>query len=380
MKVYMLIAGKIWTKLSLYEYLSSKKDNSCFECSDCVSSLSYMHNYEENVKNKTLLVFNCHEAWVYQLGVLGYALDIIVGLKGRYKQTWDRQMRPMPPNSRLITLPEVLNSSKRYYCIITHNVTDLLDVKFRPEPKIMVIHSTLEGRAIEENSNVSPRRMREMMRQYVEVAGVHAVAVSELKGRSCGFTGDVVPLAVAEDDYLPYSGHIAMGLRICNFIESRKNILLWDFYEKVFDGIPVRLVGHNPGMPSVKAAENWDELKRILQSHRFYIQTAQPGLEDGYNTASLEAMAAGMPILGNHHPGSPIEHGVSGFLSDDPDELRKYAEMLLKDRDLAAKMGRQARKTVIEHFSINGFKEGFLKSIETARWKWECRKVQSGKT
>lgn len=328
-----------------------------------------MHNQEEYTKDKTLLVFNCHEAWVYQLGVLGYALDIIVGLKGRYKQTWDLQMRPLPDNSQLITLPDALKSQKCYYCIITHNVTDLLDVKSRPEPKIMVIHSTLEGRAIEEKSSIEPGRMREMMRKFVKLMGVHAVAVSELKGRSCGFNEDIVPLVVAENDYLPYSGHIPMGLRICNFIDSRRNILLWDFHEKTFDGIPVRLVGHNPGMPSVKAAEDWDDLKQILQSHRFYIQTAQPGLEDGYNTASLEAMAAGMPILGNRHPGSPIEHGVSGFLSDDPNELRKYAQMLLKDRDLAAKMGREARKTVIEHFSMSRFREGFLKSIETARRK-----------
>jgi glycosyltransferase involved in cell wall biosynthesis len=221
--------------------------------------------------------------------------------------------------------------------------------------------------------------MKEMLRQYVELAGVHAVAVSELKGKSCGFTEDIVPLVVDEDDYLPYSGHLAMGLRICNFIESRKKILLWDFHEKAFGGIPVRLVGHNPGMPSVKAAENWNDLKQILQSHRFYIQTAKPGLEDGYNTASLEAMAAGMPILGNQHPGSPIEHGISGFVSDDPDELRKYAGMLLEDRDLAARMGQQARTTGIERFSMSRFKEGFLKSIETARWKWESRNVQSDK-
>ena len=31
-----------------------------------------------------LLVFNCHEAWVYQLGLLDYDLDIICGLSGRY--------------------------------------------------------------------------------------------------------------------------------------------------------------------------------------------------------------------------------------------------------------------------------------------------------
>jgi len=335
-----------------------------------------MQKLQEHNRKKTLLVFNCHEAWVYQLGVLGYGLEIVVGLKGRYKQTWDDQMRPLPPNSHLVTLSEARQSRTCYHCIITHNITDLLDIKSRSEPRLMVIHSTLEGRAIEERSDVAPQRMRERLRKYIKLAGVHAVAVSMLKGKSCGFVEDIVPFAVDKDDYLPYSGQLAAGLRICNFIESRKRILLWDFHEKAFDGVPVRLVGHNPNMPGVAAAENWNHLKKILQSHRFYIHTAAPGLEDGYNTASLEAMAAGLPVLGNCHPGSPIAHGISGFLSDDADELRRYAWILLEDRDLAARMGQQARKTVIEHFSMSRFKEGFLRSIETARRKWESRNVE----
>ena len=51
-----------------------------------------MQKQEEQTDKKTLLVFNCHEAWVYQLGVLGYDLDIVVGLSGRYKKTWDEQI------------------------------------------------------------------------------------------------------------------------------------------------------------------------------------------------------------------------------------------------------------------------------------------------
>ena len=47
-------------------------------------------------------------------------------------------------------------------------------------------------------------------------------------------------------------------------------------------------------------------------------------------------------------------------LSVDSDELRIYAGILLEDRDLAARMGRQAQKTVIERFSMSRFKEGFL--------------------
>jgi len=333
------------------------------------------HKQQEADREKALLVFNCHEAWVYQLAALGYELDIVVGLKGQYKSTWDDQMRPLPPNSRLISLSDALRSKTDYSCIIVHNISDLLDVRPRSEPRLMVIHSTLEGRALEEKSSVQPQEMKEMLHKYIELVGGHAVAVSMLKGSSWGFTDDIVPFCADPTDYLPYSGQDACGLRICNFLQSRKRILLWDFHEKAFEGLPIRIVGHNPGMPGVSAARNWGRLKELLQSHRFYIHTADPRLEDGCNMATVEAMAAGMPILGNKHPGSPVEHEVSGFLSDDADELRGFARMLLEDRDLAIRMGRQARKTAIERFSPVAFKKSFLRSIETARHKRENRIV-----
>lgn len=111
-----------------------------------------MQKQEGQTGRRVLLVFNCHESWVYQLGALGYNLDIIIGLKGRYKQTWDEQMRPVPPNSRLITLSQAQQSPTSYYCIIAHNMTDLLDIKFRPEPRLMVIHLPIEAQVEEEKS------------------------------------------------------------------------------------------------------------------------------------------------------------------------------------------------------------------------------------
>jgi glycosyltransferase involved in cell wall biosynthesis len=316
---------------------------------------------------KVLLVFNCHEAWVYQLGVLGYKLDIIAGLKGQHKTTWDEQMRPIPPDSRIITLSQALQSDESYYCIITHNITDLLDVKNRTEPRLLVIHSTIEGRKLEEKSKVEPAQMKQMLHEYLSLVGGHVVSVSQLKGKSWGFTEDIIPFCADPNDYASFTGEKSCGLRICNYIESRKKILLWNLHKKAFDGLPIKLVGHNPDMPGVSAAKNWDDLKQILRSHRFYIHTADPMLEDGYNMATIEAMAAGMPVLGNKHPSSPIKHGVSGFLSDEPKELRKYAQMLLEDKELAIRMGREAQKTVREQFCKERFKTSFLRAIETAR-------------
>lgn len=172
-----------------------------------------------DIHNETLLVFNCHEAWVYQLGALGCALDVIVGLEGRYTPSWDQRMRPAPPNSRFIRLAEALACPRRYYCIVTHNVTDLLDIKSRPEPRLIVLHSTLEGRAAEERPNVAPKKMKETFFKYLELVRGHAVAGTRIKARSWGVPDDdVVVVGVDPNDYPPYSGQEACGLRVCNFI------------------------------------------------------------------------------------------------------------------------------------------------------------------
>ncbi|OHB62437.1 MAG: hypothetical protein A2Y76_06870 [Planctomycetes bacterium RBG_13_60_9] len=286
-------------------------------------------------------------------------------------------MRPLPANGRLVTLPEALRCPMEYYCIITHNTTDLLDVRSRPEPRLIVLHHTLEGRLEEEHSGIDPQRMRDMLHAYLEMVGGHAVATSMFKGESWGFTDDIVHFGIDVGAYLPHSGDEAAGLRICNFVSSRRKILLWDLHEKAFGGLPVKLVGHNPDIPGVEAAQDWDHLKRILQSHRFYIHTADPRFEAGYNMASAEAMAAGLPVLGNHHPTSLITHGISGFLSDNPQDLRRYAQMLLEDRRLAEMMGQQASKTVAERFSLMRFRHAFLRSIEITRRKWHTRRIDS---
>lgn len=324
------------------------------------------------------LVFNCHEAWVHQLGILGCELDIIVGLKGHHASDWDTRMRPLPASSRTVALPEILSRKKPYDCIICHNITDLLDVKFLPGPRMLVLHASLDGRVHEEGADLPPEKFRDLVVHYLGLVGGHAVAVSSSKARSWGISDDIVSSGVDPQDYLSYKGSQAKGLRICNEISKRKKILWWDFQLKAFEDVPVRLVGHNPDMPGVEPAEDWSDLKRILSSHRFYIHTADPRFEDGYNMAALEAMAAGMPVLGNRHPTSPVEHGVSGFLSDDPDELRSYAKRLLDDQGLAARMGEKARRRVAQWFSLSKFKKRFTHSIQLARRKWETRVTGPG--
>ncbi len=322
-----------------------------------------------------ILTLNCHEAWVYQLGYLGNEFDIVDGLPGRYCSKWDTGVRPIPERSRLVVLDKVLKSRPSYCCIVTHNLTDLLTLKSLPAPRILVFHNTLEGRVRQHDFKLPPDRLRELAHNYLDLVGGHAIAISALKGKSWGFSEDIVETAVDVNDYPSWSGEIAAGIRVSNQIMDRNEILLWELHEAAFKDIDIRLVGFNPDIPGVVPSRDWNHLKTLLSSHRFFVHTAHPELEDGYNMATLEAMAAGLPILGNRHHSSPIEHGVSGFLSDDPRELKYYAQLLLRDKNLAGSMGATARKVVAEKFPMKKFVNKFKKSIEISCKKWQMRKV-----
>ena len=279
-------------------------------------------------------------------------------------------MRPIPANARCVNLEHVLAAREVYDCIIAHNLSDLLDVKALDAPRLLVIHGTLGGMILDQNANTPPDELRRAVSQYVRMIGAHVMAVSRLKGRSWGLDEDVVPLSAEPADYREYSGDLARGLRIANQIRRKRHALNWEFHEQAFSGLPFTLIGRNDDMPGVNPPRDWNDLKEILRRHRFFVHTADPALEDGYNMATLEAMAAGLPVLGNPHPTSPIRNGVNGFLSDDPLELRAFAWRLLRDRELAVRMGTEARNTVQQNFNTEQFKRGIARSIETARSKW----------
>lgn len=314
-----------------------------------------------------LLVFNCHEAWIHQLEALDFELDLIVDLPGRPVSGWDANMRPFPTRARAITLDEAKAQGGGWHCILAHNPTDLMDAARLVGPRLLVLHGTLDGRMREEQTTVTAEQMRATLATYVRAQGVHVVAISKLKGRTWGFTDDIVPNGVDVADYLPFAGDVAEGIRVSNGVLHRAKILLWELHQAAFDGLPVRLVGRNPELPGVEPSRDWGDLKQQLAARRFFVHTADPSLEDGYNLAMLEAMASGLPVLGNKSPTSPIRSGVSGFLSDDPKQLRAYAEKLLADRDLARTMGEEARRAVDAGFSLRKFAARFTLSIERAR-------------
>ena len=81
-----------------------------------------------------------------------------------------------------------------------------------------------------------------------------------------------------------------------------------------------------------------------------------PSISEGLSNSMLEAMACGVAIMASRVGGAreAIAPGVSGCLFDPLNrvELKKCVRGFIEDRTLPLKMGEQARKTVVEKYSM----------------------------
>jgi glycosyltransferase involved in cell wall biosynthesis len=84
--------------------------------------------------------------------------------------------------------------------------------------------------------------------------------------------------------------------------------------------------------------------------------------------AVLEAMASGTPVVCSRVGGVPeiVEDGVTGFLVEQGDvaALHERLRQLLRDRALAARIGRNARERVLERFTWDACAERCLAAYE----------------
>ncbi len=75
-----------------------------------------------------------------------------------------------------------------------------------------------------------------------------------------------------------------------------------------------------------------------------------PSTCEGSSSAVMEAMASGLPIVTTPNSGTPVRHGIEGFLApyDDVDQLSGSIERLVESRELRSEMGNAARQRAVQ--------------------------------
>ena len=149
-------------------------------------------------------------------------------------------------------------------------------------------------------------------------------------------------------------------LSVVNEWPSRDWCCGFNLWQQTSQGLPVRVygkcTGENTGFSS--PANDREHLRQIYQNSRIFYNTS---LHSPVPTVLMEAMACGCAIVSTSTCMIPeiIEHGKNGLISNDPNELRGFLEMLLENEDLAKKLGDEARKTICEKYNLQKFVDGW---------------------
>ncbi len=101
-----------------------------------------------------------------------------------------------------------------------------------------------------------------------------------------------------------------------------------------------------------------EKVLEVLEGFDIFVM---PSRDEAFGVAVLEAMGKGIPVVARNHSGVSdiVSHGVTGFLADTRDEMRKYVERLIENQKLRESLSARA--------------------VETCRrYSWEeiCRRVE----
>lgn len=169
-----------------------------------------------------------------------------------------------------------------------------------------------------------------------------------------------------------FTQHMKQRDRACNFT----------FFEETTRPFPRGLYGPGNEIAGdfAQGRQSFDELKSLMRKSRVYFYTGTHPAS--YTLNFMEAWMTGIPIVAigfdrgnsksfpNHRlyeiP-ELIENGVTGFVSDDINELQVYINSLLNNDELAKSISVNARKRAIEVFGVDAIApqwEAFLNGLQ----------------
>lgn len=193
---------------------------------------------------------------------------------------------------------------------------------------------------------------------------------------------NVVWLATEEDD-LPSGKPVAeipsrvlIVARIDEGYKGHRELIeCWPRVVKAVPGAVLTIAGRGPRLGEYKALAQQSRVAGQIEFLGFVPEVdmpdlwrrttvfAMPSRGEGFGLVYIEAMRYGVPVIASiHDAGNEVNaDGVTGFNVnlDKPDELPERIIALLRNRDLATKMGLAGQARWAEHFRFSAFRDRF---------------------
>jgi hypothetical protein len=301
-----------------------------------------------------------HTTYQYELAQIGegYSFEYLLSL-------WDHDASPQPGN---VVLPETLEPLTHYDAILAHSLDDFLawKVRLRNEgsdvPLVASFHSyPPHWDECQHRLPLPLHRIPAALRGHPKV--FISRGTEELWGCADEPESVVISHAIDGARWTGYRGDERAVLTVCNMMWLEDRYRGGSLFDIATEGLPRWVIGNNPGR-SVRAASA-EVLQEAYRSCRVFLWT---GLWAPTSFAPLEAMATGMPLVTVWTPdwGRLIQNGVNGFVCQDAMGLRARCQQLLADPGLATEVGVRGRRTVLEHFAPEQFRQKWRQVIDGA--------------
>jgi len=299
-----------------------------------------------------ILSFATHERYQTNLSKTGHNFYL---LQGEGIKTWCNDYAPLPPNH--IILENTLPPHIVFDAVLSQN-------KGGQYPVAVQIASSLQLPLITlEHCLPPPNWKKHQLESTLSMYGHINVFISEYNQKAWGLNESnsiVIPHGVDTDVFKPQEVEKPpkpYALSVVNDWINRDwccGMRLWQeitgFPQQEL--VPVKVLGNTPGLSL--PAPSIPDLVTEYNKCGVFLNTS---LVSPVPSVLLEAMACGKCIVSTATCMIPefIQHGVNGYMSNDPVKLRNYCLELLNDPDKADYMGRKARETILEKFSLGQF-------------------------
>jgi glycosyltransferase involved in cell wall biosynthesis len=167
------------------------------------------------------------------------------------------------------------------------------------------------------------------------------------------------------DEYTGWTGERKEVINFTQSLQERGRFTGYRVLQRVMSGVPSKVYGpNNEDLGDLGGGLlKYSEQLQVMQQARAYLYHGT--YPASYTLSFIEAMMTGTPMvavgpeLGNgdmfpeqrtYEIPSIIQHGVSGFISDDPHQLKHHIDRLMQDSALAHSISAFGRARAIELF------------------------------
>lgn len=314
-----------------------------------------------------ILVGPTHEAYEENLCKTGHNF---YAFQHNHFKTWNSKYRPLPSNYILldktkdinqiplnVDIDLVLSANKFGQFQILSDVANKLGVP------LLSIEHTLPFPAWSQQQLQNCRNMRGKFNLFISEYSINAWGWEDKND-----TG-IVHHAIDSEIFKPSDVERELVcLSVVNDWINRDWCCGFNIWKNIVQKykLPVKVLGDTPGL-SVPASST-QELAENYQKSRVFLNTSTIS---PVPTVLLEAMSSECAVVSTATCMIPdiIVNGVNGFISNNEDELGNYCKLLLQDKELAEKMGKAARQTVLERFNLDQFLNTWNNSFQrTLNW------------